>query len=145
MKQGTIIGLWVGCLALLLIGAHAAHAGEILIVANPSVTVESLTKEVVADIYLNTKTRWDNDEKIRVVILKTGATHDLFIKEIVNTTAERLTTLWKKVVFTGTGTPPKIVKEEKDVIAFVAENPGAIGYIDAATPHDGVNVISLTE
>ncbi len=57
----------------------------------------------------------------------------------------KLKKIWKKVVFTGAGTPPKILKTEADLIEFVAETAGAIGYIDAATPHEGVNVIALTE
>lgn len=130
---------------LLLTDIPVARAGELVIIANPSVTVASLPRNTLVEIYLNTKTRWENDEKIRVVMLKTGATHDTFVQEMLKTSAERLTTLWKKVVFTGAGTPPKIVKQETDVIAFVAETPGAIGYIDAATPHEGVKVLALTE
>lgn len=145
MKR-TIIGFCGGLVVFfLLTGAPIANAGEIVVIANPSVSVESLARNTIAEIYMNTKTRWDDGGKIQVVMLKTGATHDTFVREMLQTTAERLTTLWKKVVFTGAGTPPKILKQETDVIAFVSETPGAIGYIDAATPHDGVKVLALTE
>lgn len=146
MKRMTAIGFVVGLLVLLLATvATVAHAGEIAIIANPNVTVETLARGTIAEIYLNTKTRWENDEKIRVVMLKTGATHEIFVRDILKTTTEHLTRLWKKVVFTGAGTPPKIVKEETGMVEFVAETPGAIGYIDAATPHEGVKVISISE
>jgi ABC-type phosphate transport system substrate-binding protein len=145
MKR-TISGICGGLVVfLLLTGVPAARAGELVIIVNPNVTVERLPRNSIAEIYMNTKTRWDNGDKIRVTMLKTGATHDAFVRELVKTTSDRLTTLWKKVVFTGAGTPPKILKDETEVLAFVTETPGAIGYIAAATPHERVKVLALTE
>jgi ABC-type phosphate transport system substrate-binding protein len=130
-------------LILLLTNTPPARAAEILVIAHNSVPVERLEREAVAEIYLGTRTKWDNGAKIRVVMLKEGTTHEKFVQDIVKTTPAKLRDVWKKVVFTGTGTPPKILKNEADLVKFVAETRGAIGYIDAATPHEEVKVISL--
>ncbi len=129
----------------LLINMAPAPAEEILIIAHPGVQSDSLERAAVADIYKNRKTKWDNGDTIRVVMLKKGATHETFGRAIVKTTPAKLKKLWKKVIFTGAGTPPKILKTEPDLIEFIAETDSAIGYIDSSTPHEGVKVISLTE
>ncbi len=122
-----------------------AWAADILIIAHPGVQSDSLDRATVSDMYRQRKTKWDSGETIRVVMLKTGATHDAFVEDFVRTTPAKLKKIWKKVIFTGAGTPPKILKTEEDLIEFVAETAGAIGYIDAATPHDGVKLIALEE
>jgi len=131
--------------SLLTIVTTAAGAADILIIAHPDVQSESLDRDAVSDIYRQRKTKWDSGETIRVVMLKTGATHDAFVEDFVRTTPAKLKKIWKKVVFTGAGTPPKILKTEADLIEFVAETAGAIGYIDAATPHEEVKLIALEE
>jgi hypothetical protein len=46
-------------------------------------------------------------------------------------------------VFSGKGQLPRAFADEASLVAFVARTPGAIGYIDAATPHDGVTVVPV--
>jgi ABC-type phosphate transport system substrate-binding protein len=38
---------------------------------------------------------------------------------------------------------PKSLDSDAEVVAFVAHNPGAIGYISKASPHDGVKVLTV--
>jgi ABC-type phosphate transport system substrate-binding protein len=38
---------------------------------------------------------------------------------------------------------PKSLDSEAAVVDYVAHNPGAIGYISKATPHDGVKVLAV--
>jgi len=146
MKRSTQTLIFLGTVVVsLLTGIAMAETADILIIAHPGVQSESLDHDAIADMYRQRKTKWDSGETIRVVMLKTGTTHDAFVEDFVRTTPAKLKKIWKKVVFTGAGTPPKILKTEADLIEFVAETAGAIGYIDAATPHEGVNVIALTE
>lgn len=146
MKMRPLILSFLGIVVMLVLtNTPPARAAEILVIAHKSVPVERLEREAIAEIYLGTKTKWEDGATIRVVMLKKGTTHETFVQDIVNTTPAKLRDLWKKVVFTGTGTPPKIVKTEADLVEFVAETKGAIGYIDAATPHEEVTVIALEE
>ena len=107
MKMRPIIACFWGIVVIfLLINTPPARAAEILVIAHSSVPVERLERETIAEIYLGTRTKWDNDAKIRVVMLKKGTTHETFVRDIVKTTPAKLRDVWKKVVFTGTGTPP---------------------------------------
>ena len=119
------------------------RAGEILIIVHPGVPVESLDRDTITSIYSGTKVKWENGDKIGVAMLKKGTTHEAFVQDIVGTTPAKLKNIWKKIVFTGTGSPPKIFKQEEQLVEFVSETEGAIGYIDSSTSHEEVKVISI--
>ena len=38
---------------------------------------------------------------------------------------------------------PKSIDSEAAMVEYVAHNPGAIGYIGKATPHEGVKVLAV--
>jgi len=62
---------------------------------------------------------------------------------MIGMTPKKLIGVWKKVIFTGLGTPPKIVSTEAEMIQYVASTKGAIGYISASTPSENINVFKL--
>ncbi len=147
MKKRRLLLCVFGSLALLigLSTGNCAQAGEILIIVHIDVGVEELAQKTISEIYLGTRTKWDDELTIRVAMLKKGETHEQFTKEIVKTTPAKLKSFWKKVVFTGIGTPPKIFKKEDDLVEFVAETEGAIGYITKETSHEEVKTLSIVD
>ena len=147
MKKGTLRVYTFGALLLLscFVSAALAQTEDILLIVHNGVAVDELSQETVSEIYLGTRTKWEDGQTIRVAMLKKGKTHERFTEKIVKTTPSKLKNLWKKVVFTGAGTPPKIFKNEEDLVEFVAETEGAIGYIAKETPHEGVKILSLKE
>ena len=116
---------------------------ELLIIASPDVPLEQLNRETISDIYQGYRGKWNNGQKIKVVMLKEGNTHITFANSIVHLSPEKLKSLWKKVIFSGAGRPPKIVHSEEKCVQYIAATKGAIGYINAATKHDGVKVIEV--
>jgi hypothetical protein len=46
------------------------------------------------------------------------------------------------LVFTGKGTPPKVVANDAEVISLISANPNLIGYIDATAVTGTVKVIA---
>jgi hypothetical protein len=50
---------------------------------------------------------------------------------------------WKRMVFTGNGTPPKQFDTQQELLEYVAETEGAIGYVDAETPVENVTIIEV--
>jgi len=143
MKIRTIMMVLVGFVLFSLPAGVPVLAEELVIIANDSVVVDRLGRGTISDIYLGNKTRWDNGAAIRVVMLKRGGAHETFVRDIVGVTPAQLKKLWKKAIFTGTGTPPKVLQTEADLVAFVAGTRGAVGYVNASTPHGEVKVISI--
>ncbi len=111
-----------------------------VIIANVKLGVTSLTKKDLQGIFLGkvTKVTATNKKsvKVRPVTLKSGKTHDAFLKSHVSKTATQFRIYWKKLVFTGKSKAPKAYTSDKSVVAYVAKTPGAIGYISASTAAD---------
>lgn len=123
--------------------AGYASSDEILVVANSSVTQSDISAKDLGSIFLGQKKSWDGGEKVVPVTLETGPTHESFMKTNVKKSASQFSTFWKQAIFTGQGLPPKAVNSEEEVIKFVAENKGAIGYIASSTSHEGIKVLTV--
>lgn len=116
---------------------------EPILIANPSVTLSSLSKDAVNLIFLGKQQKWDDDQKIFVATLKRGEVHTSFLETYINKTPSKYSSFWKLAIVAGTGYPPKAFETEAELITYVAGKKGAIGYISSETPHDAVNVITI--
>ncbi len=118
-------------------------ADNFLIIAHPEIPVDSLSQKMVADIYQGYKGKWNNGQTIKVVMLKQGPTHEAFSRSLVHLSPAKLKRLWKKVIFSGSGLPPKILRSEEKCVSYIAATRGAIGYINPSTSYEGVKVINV--
>jgi ABC-type phosphate transport system substrate-binding protein len=133
---------YIAALIGLLVLSTAAFAEPIVIV-NENVAIQDLSEADAAKIFLGKKKSWDSGGGIVAATLEGGAVHDAFIQQVVKKSNAQFATYWKKLVFTGRGQAPKSFASEADLAAFVARTPGAIGYIDAATPHPGAKAVPV--
>jgi len=129
--------------ALSFIPEAGAGDQEILIIVNKETSIKTLGLNTLMDIYTNNKTKWDNGEKIYVSMLKKGPIHETFSNQMIGMEPKKLIGIWKKVIFTGLGTPPKVLTTEAEMIQYVASTKGAIGYISTSTPAESVKVFTL--
>jgi len=116
---------------------------DMIVVANSDVVESELDRMTLQAIFLGKKTQWEDGEAIVPVNLRGGPTHQEFLKVIVRRTPAQYRTFWKRAIFTGTGMPPKSFATEEEVVGFVRASRGAVGYIDSATPHEGIKVLSI--
>ncbi len=117
-------------------------AGDVVVIANKSVSDTSLSQKSVSDIYLGKKSTWSDGSKINFVMLK-GSAQDTFLEKYVRKSASQFNTFWKKQVFTGKGSPPKAFDSDSAMISFVAQTPGAIGYVSAGANVANVKTITI--
>lgn len=137
MKKIIVIAL------ILSLWVHGTALAEQIIIVNKGVSINSVDSDTLKKIYLGKKSKWDNGDKIVPVNLNEGPVHENFIKNVVNKSTSQYVTYWKRMIFTGKGIPPKSVPTETDIVNFVSNTSGAIGYIDSATPHDAVKVVQM--
>ena len=121
----------------------ALHGDETMIIANKSVPVDILDYDTLSNIYRAEETKWRNGDNIVVVMQKAGPIHEQFAQNMVGLSPVKLRNIWKQIIFTGLGNPPRIFKNEKDLVDFVRDTRGAIGYISASTSHEAVKVIRI--
>ncbi len=120
---------------LLLFGAgglfwvHSTWAqNEALVVANNSLSGDALSKQDIRAIFLGKKSSVAGDNVV-IVTLDSGDVHKDFLKSLVGKTPSQFSSHWKKIVFTGKGKMPKSFKTEEELLAFVSNTKGGIGYV----------------
>lgn len=127
-----------------LASIHAA-AGDVKVIANPSVKVDSITAAELKDIFLEEKKVLNDGSHVQPVLAKGGEAHELFLKRYLGKSDDALRNYYRTLVFTGTGQMPKALSPDSEIVSYVAQTNGAIGYIDANTPADGVKVLDILQ
>ena len=144
MKTKTVFGLlfavFVGMLLLL---PNAALAEDVVVIANKSVPDRSLSINDVKSIFLSKKIKWSNGSSIDFVTLKDDGTTKTFLETYVNKTPSQYNRYYRTLVFTGKGDMPRNFESENDLVRYVANTPGAIGYVSSDTNTGSAKVISV--
>ena len=140
MTKNILFALFVvfGSLAL----ATRAQA-QAIVIANPSVKSADVSKSDLRDVFTGAASSLKDGSHVTPVLLKAGAVHDEFLSAYVGKNDSAFRAGWRSLVFSGQASMPKSLDSEAAVVEFVAHNPGAIGYIGKATPHEGVKVIAV--
>ena len=120
-----------------------ARAQDGVFIVNPTVAETSLPAADIKDVLLGNITKWPNaGTAIKLVVLNDDPLYAKIIKDFTQRTPDQFDKFWKKKVFTGTGIMPAQAKTEADLVAYVAANPGAIGYVSKAALSDKVRVLT---
>lgn len=120
----------------LIIGCSAERSVaeiEITIIANTSVTETTLSGKKLEDIFLGKVVQWSDNAAIHVVTVKDQKIHQAFLDQYLKRSESQWNTYWKRLIFTGTGTPPEQAETQQALLDYVAKTKGAIGYIETET------------
>jgi ABC-type phosphate transport system substrate-binding protein len=139
MKKRLLIVLLFAAVA----GAANAAEAQVIVIANPSVKSASVSKGELRDVFTGAAANFNDGSHVTPVLLKQGAAHEEFLSAYVGKSDTALRTSWRSLVFSGQGTMPKSVDSEAAVVEYVAHNSGAVGYVSAATAHEGVKVLAV--
>ncbi len=118
-------------------------AGDVVLVCHKSVPEDSLTRRDIKNIFLGKKTEWADSQKIVFVTLKGSEAHEFFLREYLGKTMFQYANYWKKQLFTGKGRPPRSFDTDTELIKYVANTKGAIGYVSSGADRDSVKVVSV--
>jgi len=134
---------WKLALVLLSVFVVATVAqAEIVVIANEAVPIDSLNQNEMKDIFLGKTAKWSDKSRVRFAVL-TGETHQDFLRAYIKRTPSQYRTYWKKMVFTGKAAKPKSFKSEADLVKYVSQTDGAIGYISGKTDANGAKVLAV--
>jgi ABC-type phosphate transport system substrate-binding protein len=138
MKTITIRLLAI--LAVFTVVAASGFASPVLI-GNKNVAAEKLDAATVKSIFLGKKVAWDGAGRITLAVLKGGPVAEEYFKSAVEMTASAFNNHWRRLAMTGGGTAPKSFEKEEDLRKFVAETPGAVGFVDSTNADDSVVIL----
>jgi len=125
---------------LALTFAVAANAAPVLI-GNKNVAGEPLDATSLKAIFLGKKVAWNGAGRVILAVLKGGQVAEDFLKSAVDMSSSQFNNHWRRLAMTGAGTAPKSFEKEDELRRFVAETPGAIGFVDSASADDSVVVL----
>lgn len=142
LKAFLVVGGWTILLETIL-GASAV-AGNVRVIANPSVKADSISARELRSVYLEEKNSV-NGTHVEPVIEKRGPAHEAFLHDYLGQTDDELQKYYQALVFTGRGLMPKTVSSDAEVVAYVAKTRGAIGYVGAGVPMEGVKTLAIAD
>ena len=122
-------------LAAASLGAAALAHAEVAVIVNPGASAAPSQADV-ANIFLG-----KNKSLKGVDQAAWNPTKEKFYAGVASKTESQLKSYWSGLVFTGKGRPLPSVAGDADVIAKVAAEADAIGYVDAAAVNDSVKVL----
>jgi hypothetical protein len=124
---------------LLAFSLGAAHAQNVVIIGHAS--VNRLDTTTVQRIFTGKVIEVDGTH-VTAVNLKSGTLRDRFLQRYLNQDDDKYIAYWTVRRFIGKGIPPRELSSAAEVIDFVQNTPGAIGYIDENELKPGLNVVS---
>ncbi|MRV70276.1 phosphate ABC transporter substrate-binding protein [Duganella sp. FT92W] len=142
MRLSTLAGLLLAA-ALGLPGAHA-RAGELVVIVSAHNPVTALRADQVADIFLGEAMRFPDGAEVQALdqALNTPQRNE-FYQKVASRTPALMKAYWTKRIFTGRGQPPRELSSSIAVRKAVADNPGAIGYVERAAVDASVRVVMV--
>ena len=119
------IGLLAGFIAAI------AVAGDIYIIAHSNVNMDD--ERELREVYMGEKQFVGS---IKLVPVENIVAQRDFLDKVISIRPDKYAALWVKKSFRSAATVPPTKSSDADVIKFVKNTPGAIGYV--STPKHGV-------
>jgi ABC-type phosphate transport system substrate-binding protein len=123
--------------------AQAPAAAPYRVIVHPRNPAVSAERIFVADAFLKKATRWRHGEAIRPVDLADSAPRRKFTEDVLTRSVSAVRSYWQQQIFSGRGIPPPELDSDQDVVKFVLQNPGAIGYVSGHADLEGAKVLQV--
>lgn len=131
--------------ALCLAGNAGAETRGYKLVVNKSNSVSSLDKAEVAKLFMKQSVKWANGQTVEPVDQSPAAgVRERFSDDVHGKAVGAVQSAWQRIIFSGRGVPPAELRSDEDVIEFVADHAGGIGYVGEGAATDRVKVVEIT-
>jgi hypothetical protein len=118
-------------------GATEGAAGFKVIV-NASNPIGGIPVGELSHLFMKRVTRWASGATVVPVDLPASApVRERFSREVHGKPVVAVEAFWTRQIYSGQDVPPLIKSTEKDVVSFVRDNAGAIGYVSEDLPLEG--------
>jgi len=121
----------------------AASEGFRLVVnrANPATAI---ARNDAARLFLKKITAWPDGTPVAVVDqTRTAPVRAAFSRDVHKKEVDAVVAYWATLVYSARETPPPIKRSDAEVLEFVRQTPGALGYVSADAPLEGVKAVPL--
>lgn len=128
--------------ALLSTSLPAVARAQIVVVVNPHNPVRDLSLEELRRLYLGRTTTFRQNQ--RVMLLEQAAIRRAFYQAALGMNEARVKRHWIGIVFSGeTATPPRTIAASDELKRTIAQNTGAIGFIEQTAADPSVKILTI--
>jgi ABC-type phosphate transport system substrate-binding protein len=138
------IGLTFILTLVLASTATAGFASDYRVVVNPNNPIDSIERKFLAEVFLKKATFWESSQIIQPVDLSPhSSTRRKFSEAVLNRSVSEIRNYWQQRIFSGRDIPPPELSTDGEVIRYVLQRQGAIGYVSESANTDQVKVVSV--
>ena len=143
-RENPLIRLWIAAAAALVSctvwpaaftpQAGAQDRGGFKVIVNASNPTAEKSRKELGRIFLKKQEEWPNGFAITVVDLRPDdPARAAFSRAVLQKEPTAVEAYWSKLIFSGMGVPPVKLASSVEVVDFVGQNVGSIGYVSADT------------
>ena len=120
--------------------------GSLRIVVNKENKLASLSTDDLQRIFLGKKTLWESGTRIVPAMPEEESTAGTsFLSGTMQKSVSQFRTYWKRLLFSGGGTVPKVFRTNAQLLDFVARQPGGIAVVEASAVDDRVRILEISK
>jgi ABC-type phosphate transport system substrate-binding protein len=132
-------------LVLARVGFAQGVDRSLRVVVSKDNKLTSLTSDDLNRIFLGKKTLWDSGTRIVPAMPEEESpAGETFLNGTLKKSVTQFRAYWKRLLFSGGGTVPKVFRSNEQLIDFVARQPGAIAVVEASAVNDRVRVLDIS-
>lgn len=145
------ISSWLGAVALCLaLSPPLAEAQgvdrSLRVIVSKENKVATLSTDDLNRIFLGKKTLWESGTRIVPAMPEEESpAGETFLSGTLKKSVSQFRAYWKRLLFSGGGTVPKVFRSSSQLVDFVARQPGAIAVIEASAVDDRVRVLEISD
>jgi ABC-type phosphate transport system substrate-binding protein len=134
-------GLKSALIFFAVVGLHVADAADYVLIVNKD-NSHPVDKEFFAKVYKGAAKSWpDGGSVVAYDLPDDNATRTAFYNDVVGKTPAQVRSMWASLTFSGKALPPKSAANDADIVAAVAANKSAIGYVSGAPSNGAVKTV----
>ncbi len=130
VASGFCTALVIALCAFALLANRPVHAQAVEIITSPDRSAIQIDRPLLLALFTMRVRQWPDGQPAQVFVLPDASDiHEKFCREQLGTYPYVLRGAWDRMVYTGTGLAPNIVRSEEEMREKVRSNKGAIGYL----------------
>ena len=121
-----------------------AQDQAIMVIANDKGAPTTMTMKELKSVMQGEKQRWADGTKVSIAFMKANTSvGSATAKKIMGMSGDQLNKFWLALVFQGKAKAPVFYGSSTDVENYVAQNPGAIGVVEAGYALKSGHVVAV--
>lgn len=133
--------LYALLLSTSLVASSGMAAAEMVVIVSNKNANSALNMDQTEKLFLGKVNAFPDGSTAIPMDLPKGADRDIFYSNVTGKNSNQLKAYWSKLVFTGSGQPPKEAESAQEMVNLISKNPNLLGYVDKTAVNNSVKVL----